>query len=180
MTIRFATKRGRPRQNFESENPKNDHGTNEFIIKRSIGATKEPIDLLMEYRFISEYEHRAALHFRWLYTLRYGVQNLTSSTFVDIATSHTSRPAAKDSDWRITREEEFRTLATKLRNAKLYDLLCDILIHNVWPLALRREHLRRLSNTVPQPHPADDTIPRIKEAVQLIGKKPGRFPTPRR
>lgn len=169
MPIRFATHRGRPRTSFESEKPDSDQGTQELILKRALSVTKEPIDLLLEYQFISESEHRAALHFRWLYSLRYGIQRITSSTFDD--QPNTPRLEAEDSDWRNDREAEFALAATRLKRAKRYDLLCDVLVHNHWPLALRKEHLRRHCDA-PQRSRCDPTISHIKEAIGLIREKP--------
>lgn len=168
MATRFATNRGRPRKNFESEQSEEDRGTHESILKRSLNLTKEPIDLLLEYRFISESEHRAGLHFRWLHTLRHGVESLTCHTFSDDKSA--PRAEAEDSQWRIDREEEFGDLALALKQQKLYHPLCDVLVHQHWPLAMRREHLKRLGHAQRVPSSDYQSIHQIKQALTYLKK----------
>lgn len=138
MTIHFATKRGRPRKQ-EASHPargEQDFGTQELVLKRNLHSTAEPIDLLLEYALLSPEEHRMALHFRWLYTLRYGIERTTSSDL--LIDEGTREKRDNDEQWRKNREVEFREAATALHEAGCYDTLCNLVIHSESPLALRR------------------------------------------
>ena len=171
MRTRFATKRGRPPLKSSAIATERDCGTQELILKRALNVTKEPIDLLLEYDLISEFEHRAALHFRWLYSLRYGFQRITSASFDEGSTS--LRREDENEAWRRAREDEFCSIATRLKRAKRYTLLCDILIHHHWPLALRYEHYKRhgQQQSLRSTRLGENSITMLKEAIRIVRKK---------
>ena len=65
---RVASRRGRPPIHREKE----DKGTHELQLKRAAGITQEPVDRWLKQGRLSADMHHCALHFRWLYTLRFG------------------------------------------------------------------------------------------------------------
>ena len=77
----FSTRRGRP----PKTRPLVDKGTSELQQKRKHHHTTEPLDLCLYYHIINDEEHKALLHFRWLYSLRFGIQHPHCALNVDIA-----------------------------------------------------------------------------------------------
>lgn len=110
---RFSTRRGRPRAQF----PSRDKGTPELRMKRASGLTNEAIDLCYNRQLINEAQHRAALHFRWLYTLRFGTPNVQA---LDISQSYTgSAPNKDETAWKKARQQDYREAAQQLEQEKL-------------------------------------------------------------
>lgn len=107
---RFSTRRGRPRATARITP---DKGTPELVRKREQSLTSETIDLCYQRGLISEQEHHAALHFRWLYTLRFGVPTVQA---LDIDKSHRggAMPESEPACWRTARNQEYRQLAQLL------------------------------------------------------------------
>lgn len=104
----FSTRRGRPRTRRTAP----DEGTPELREKRAAGLTSEAIDLCLRRGLITESEHRCALHFRWLYTLRFGNPGVQA---LDLRkTHHGAHPPPEDSPWRDARNREYRQAARLL------------------------------------------------------------------
>ncbi len=103
----FSTRRGRPK----TPQPKTDRGTPELRRQRACGHTIEPIDLYARKGLITDAEHRAALHLRWLHSLTFGTGAPTSSfPLPDTACS----PRTDDPAWRTAREKEYHRLVETL------------------------------------------------------------------
>ena len=66
-------KRGRPKSRLAI-----DLGTTELRQKRSLDLTTEPLDLCMKRNLITESQYKAALKFRWLFSMCYGHLKLKS------------------------------------------------------------------------------------------------------
>lgn len=113
IMARFSTRRGRPR----TRNCAPDKGTPELRKKRAETLTSEAIDLCYRRGLITERAHRHALHFRWLYTIRFGAPAVQA---LDISQSqHGRHQTTEDSPWRIARQQEYRqaAMALEARNA---------------------------------------------------------------
>lgn len=109
----FRTKRGRPRRERCAGD---DRGTWELQQKRRLQLTQEPLDVLLRRGEINENEHRAGMHFRWLYTLCHGAP-LPSAYDPGNASSTTAR---EDDDlWRAEREADYRAAALILQSSHL-------------------------------------------------------------
>lgn len=126
----FNSKRGRPRSNL----PKIDNGTAEFIQKKSLGITHEPLDYCLKSGIISDEQHAAGLRLRWLHTIRFGLVGI-KSVFDNLIPD--SRPSNfRDPEWKKQREIEYNNLLTSLNSAGVKDMLLDVCIFNKWPKCL--------------------------------------------
>lgn len=96
-------RRGRPRQN----RPEIDLGTPETQEKQKLGLCAEPLDRLLADGRITPEMHRAALHFRWLHSLVYGLPLPRSP----LSFPHDSPFIRQDStEWREAREQEYKAI----------------------------------------------------------------------
>lgn len=57
---------------------KKDKGTKELKEKKLFHLTDEPLDLCLEKKIITEDEHKVGIHLRWLYSIKFGIQNVTT------------------------------------------------------------------------------------------------------
>ncbi|MGB1540004.1 MAG: hypothetical protein ACPG80_03505, partial [Rickettsiales bacterium] len=97
----FNTRKGRPKSQLHGK----DLGTPELIRKRMENATAEMIDSLLEKQLISPAQHKSALRFRWLYTLRYGTATISA---MDMETDKGRMTMPYDPKWRQEREQEYK------------------------------------------------------------------------
>lgn len=138
-TTRFSSRRGRPR----SERPSVDLGTPELILKRAYGETAETLDLCLERNIITDSQHRCGMHFRWLYTLRYGAPDISARDFTHIPAPLIS---SDDPEWRHTREAEFGHAADHLRQTGHYHVIMRYCVYNERPAFVRRDRLHAAFN----------------------------------
>ncbi len=122
---RLATRRGRPKS---APLPTHDLGTPELIFKRAHSETSEAIDLCLERGLITPAQHRAGMHFRWLYTLRYGAPGVTAVDLTRINGFALAQEA--DPHFRQAREAEFDEAVTILQHARAYAIVMAICVYN--------------------------------------------------
>lgn len=122
----FTTQRGRPRKPAAAP----DRGTPELQQKRQYNLTQEPIDRCLSHGLISPEEHRAALHLRWLHTLRHGAPKLTVD-YADAVASCAIPPTQES--WRSAREAEYRHALQLLRHEQAERLVVGISIYHEEP-----------------------------------------------
>lgn len=139
----FTTQRGRPRKPPVTHDP----GTPELQQKRRNDQTQEPIDRCLSHGLISAEEHRAALHLRWLHTLRHGAPKLTTHYAMAAASSATASPTHES--WRSAREAEYRLALELLRNEKAERLVVGVAIYHEEPSFLSQ---RLRAHAWHQPH----------------------------
>ncbi len=113
-------RRGRP----TISRPSIDLGTPELQAKRRLSLTTETIDQLLAHDLLSQDQHWCAVHFRWLYTLRYGAPTPYVTELV-AARGHTPND---DPQWREAREAEYHEAATLLHHAGVMDEVMDMLL----------------------------------------------------
>jgi len=123
----FTTRRGRPRAAPASTS---DTGTDELRAKRSLGITTEPIDLCLARKLITPAQHWCGLHWRWLYTLRYGAPSLIARYHDE---GSASVPGDTNDDWRIKREREYHAARGVLQTHRRYDGVMRLAIFNELP-----------------------------------------------
>ncbi len=136
VRMSFSTKRGRPAQ------PKlaRDNGTPELQSKKSLGLTSEAIDICLERRLITREQHWAGLHYRWLYTVRYGAPSLSSHWWR--LSGESSGPRTDNISWRTSREQEYTLARDALMHKKLYECVMQIAVYNETPCFLRSNLLQ--------------------------------------
>ena len=132
----FSTRRGRPAK------PKlvHDHGTPELQAKHTAGITGEAIDLCLERRIITREQHWAGLHYRWLYTVRYGAPSLSSHWWR--LSGESKGPRTEHTSWRAAREHEYAEARTLLMQQKTYESVMQIAVYNDIPCFLRPDLLQ--------------------------------------
>ena len=127
--MRFL-KRGRPKTN----RPKVDFGTKELQEKRRQHLTDEPIDLCLKRNLINMEQHWAAIHFRWLHTLRYGVTSVRS---IDTQNIGGVERRSENLVWAKKKQEEYSAALNNLESNHCAEVLIKIVTHNEWPKFLR-------------------------------------------
>ena len=136
----FSSRRGRPRQTARE---RTDPGTPELRLKHSLGLTSEPIDRCLEKGIINAAQHRSGLHYRWLYTLRYGAPCLTTR----YEQANHLKSDDTDTQWRSEREQEYLHARQLLHDHRLHTPVERLCIHNEVPAflspALVRESWQR-------------------------------------
>lgn len=132
----FRRKRGRPGKHYEER----DNGTPELQKKRAAGITSEAIDHCLESGAISVRQFRAALHFRWLYTLRFGCPGVRALNLLE--SDRIAYAAEKNGEWKAEREMEYREAVESLHYPAVLSVLLKVAIFNVLPEKTQMESLQ--------------------------------------
>lgn len=148
---RFSSRRGRP----ALQRPQQDSGTPELQAKRAAGITSEGIDLALQHALINQGEHWTALHFRWLYSLRFGSPRIQA---LDIACPGRgiAPPARKDDVWHLARNQEYREAAQLLE------------AHGLLVAVLRVAVFDDTTPLLSKSHAAQKTLQQLQEGVALL------------
>ena len=135
--MRFSSRKGRPKvkeDNGESRDYKvrdcKDLGTPELCLRRAFNLTTEALDICRDRKILSEAQHNAALHFRWLYTIRFGAPNISA---FDINKGLGRDIRFESDDWRMRREREYSMAVEKLRARGALKIVMNIAIFNHQP-----------------------------------------------
>lgn len=131
----FRTRRGRPRNTMT----KPDAGTPELIQKRAFGMTSEILDHCLKQGIIHARQHRAALHYRWLYTLRHGRPTVQANGLEDASPSIGERCET----WKALREGEYRQAALLLSSIHALSAVRGVAVFNNYPANSDIPDLRR-------------------------------------
>ncbi len=119
----FSSQRGRPKQPAQEEY---DLGTPELQAQRKAGKTVEPLDWLRQRELISPKQHWCGLHFRWLFTLRYGAVTLQS---LDAAKQQGIVHQRDYTLWQMEREREWNEALTHLEHRKLLNVALTFCVY---------------------------------------------------
>lgn len=120
----FSHRRGRPRKNCAEAV---DYGTPQLQDKRRRCLTMEPVDLLLAQNRITPEQHWCALHFRWLYTLRYGT---VTPRAVDPAEIKGLQHKVNYAEWQEEREKEWKEAIHTLKDCGHYQAILNLCIYN--------------------------------------------------
>lgn len=119
--MRYRT-RGRPSKVRQSK----DLGTKELQEKRKNGQTQEPLDRYYAQGLIGEQQYWAGNHFRWLYTMRYGVPSVKA---IDLAGGDWGGAGEADEAWLATLNAQYIDAQNLLSQHGLLDVARDALIY---------------------------------------------------
>ncbi len=134
----FTSRRGRPKNAVNTEiklRQQKDLGTLELQARRAKGLTSEPIDICKQKSIISDEQYSAALHFRWLYTLRFGAPGVSA---VDLNSCFGREIRNNDEIWQAEREKEYAMAVEKLRSAGALKMVMNVAVFNYAPKFLKR------------------------------------------
>lgn len=126
------SRRGRPKL----RRPARDTGTPELRAKHRLALTAEPIDLCLERTLITRPQHWSGVHFRWLYTVRYGVP--TPKAIDTLQTSHRQGIFFEDPIRQAECEEEYRKAIHTLGQHRLLDPVLSLCVYGRAPSCLYR------------------------------------------
>lgn len=152
-------KRGRP----PTARPAIDRGTPELIQKRQMGLTTEVLDICLERNYINEKQHRAALHLRWLHTLRHGNPSLSSSSGFYLQDTQIRHD---DPAWRDAREEDYRIAIGQLGINGCLSVAMNCCIYNETPVFLNH----RLSEASLSRRYYDNSLDQLRQGLDLLIK----------
>ena len=120
----FSSRRGRPKREAVQEV---DRGTMQLQQKRRAALTVEPLDWLREEGVINAQQHWCGLHFRWLYTLRYGAFTPQS---LDAAREKGILHKREYEEWQGEREGEWREVTQQLKQAGLLEMALEFCVYS--------------------------------------------------
>lgn len=122
----LTRKRGRPKNDCAGR----DTGTPELVMKRLLGQTIEILDLYLKKSIITPNQHWCGIHFRWLYTLRFGVPSIRSVDTTDVGGLEIK---PEDHAWSQAREVEYKEAIHCLTKAGRLREVVSVCIHNEYP-----------------------------------------------
>jgi len=123
----FSIKRGRPKKELLTK----DKGTDELQDKRRMCLTDEPLDLCERKGLITQDQHWAGVHLRWLYTIKFGSAHVRG---VDYGSSYySSSPKMQNVQWKVDREREYNGAIALLQKHKSKSLVIDVCILDRFP-----------------------------------------------
>ena len=164
--MQFTRGRGRPKEN----RPTRDLGTPELIYKRAHGLTEEPLDTSLKRQLISDKQHKSGIHFRWLYTLRYGTADPTAIC-LDLALRDYG-DIQDDPVWRESREAELAEAIDLLKQYHLFPTIRNLCVHHHMPHFLSASLCRRAfeEGDMRLAHMLNRELEHVKEGLELLSK----------
>lgn len=143
----FTSRRGRPKtKEITVESQKNrDLGTPELCLRRAFNMTKEVLDICADKGIITQEQHSAAVHFRWLYTIRFGAPNISA---LDINKGAGQEIIQESEVWRVMREREYSMAIEKLRAEGSLKIVMNIAVFNHSPRFLTGVNCYKTSQAI--------------------------------
>ena len=146
--------RGRPKTRSDGK----DLGTPELQKKKRGGMAGEPVDVCLTKGLITEEEHWCALHFRWLYTIRYGLPTVTA---INLDGLYASAARLESSEWEESREAEYHEAADVLVRNHVHRDIINFAVQNCAPPFLLPYDERNFRE-------AEASLARIKSGLQAL------------
>ena len=104
-------------------------------------SISEPLDILLHKNIINEKQHWAGMHLRWLHSIRFGIQNITSLKHYPF-----SIEIKQDNpEWREEREIEYSQAIYELKKYKLHDIISSMVIFGKIPKFLLIKNLMNIN-----------------------------------
>lgn len=100
------------------------------LPKKVIRINNEPIDICFAKDLITNEEHWAAIHFRWLYTLRFGAPLVSA---LNLERINGKENIKNDEKWQEMREREYAMAVEKLRKAGALKTVMNVAVFNIMP-----------------------------------------------
>lgn len=169
--VPFRSRRGRPK----SERPRVDLGTPELQQKRALHTTDEALDLCLARGLITQEQHWCGIHFRWLYTLRYGAPGVRA---VDPAHYGGRDIAMENPQWRKEREIEYRDAVEQLQKTGKVAAILQLCVFNQRPDFMNRLDFKHMPSLSEREHLLVQFQEGLDALVQLWCRKSRRRPLP--
>ncbi len=142
---------------------KKDSGTKELRAKIRLNMTKEPVDICHERKIIGDDEHNAALHFRWLYMVRFGPPDVSALDW----NNYYGRELKEDNHrWREIREKEYAEALEKLRGSGALKIVMNIVVFNHFPRFLTGVNFLSRAQIIQN----QKEISRLKEGLSALSR----------
>lgn len=139
----FTTKRGRPitgkTANLRVIEGGKPNSKDQAISRPKLKIAREAIDIYHEKGLINDGEHRCAIHFRWLYTIKFGAPGI-SAVNLDSQDYQQRNP---DQKWQEEREKEYAMAVEKLRNCGALKIVLNIAVFGLMPKYMQPGRLSR-------------------------------------
>jgi hypothetical protein len=165
----FTSKRGRPLAANKLKVIEGGRQESLDANQRKLRINREPIDIYYDKGLIDDSAHWAGLHFRWLYTLKFGAPGISA---IDIDRENGRAPALHDPLWQEEREKEYAMAVEKLRNLGALKIVLNIAVFGHFPKYMqigrptRKDYTRNNLNEVLK----------LREGLEVLashwGKKP--------
>lgn len=133
----FSSKRGRPKQ----VRPIKDLGTKELQKKREQNVTIEPLDLFLQKSLITENQHWAGMHLRWLFTIKMGAPNISASR-VDLFEGRDLRQ--REEAWQVQRQAEYDTAVKVLHNCRAFSAVLNLAVYGTQKMPISPDNLQKI------------------------------------
>ncbi len=165
----FTSKRGRPPANMAGLTLI-EGGKQEDIkpkIRPKSRINREPIDICHEKGLISDDQHRAAIHFRWLYSLRFGAPGVSATDY-----DRMSGRQLRDNDpkWQEEREREYAMAVEKLRMCGALKIVLNLAVFNHVPRYMPRGRISRKDYI----HHNLNEIVKLQEGLDILARHWGK------
>ncbi len=125
-------RRGRPKTK-----PAN---SNQLLIRKRMLSIIEPLDLCLVHQMISPEAHKAGLHLRWLYTLRFGAPSISST---DLTLEAGTSTKVRNTHWQSEKEREYRAAVQLLDKIRARGVVFNVCIYNKLPRILKDKSLHQ-------------------------------------
>ncbi|MFN7038976.1 MAG: hypothetical protein ACK4OM_05375 [Alphaproteobacteria bacterium] len=131
--MKFNSKRGRPKTFVQEK----DLGTIELQAKRKNNQTIEPLDAILHKKLINELEYEAGCKLRWLYSLKFGIPNISAHNLGYISGKEEN---IIDLKWLSIKEKQFNQAVSLLISMNAYQIVSNICIFLKQPSFLNNLH----------------------------------------
>jgi hypothetical protein len=160
--MNFTSKRGRPKQ-VKLQVIEGGKQESRPVIKIS----REPIDICHQKGIINDNEHLAALHFRWLYTLKFGAPGVSA---IDLEREMGRSTRQNDPEWQESREREYAMAVEKLRNTGTLKPVLNMAVFGHFPKYMQPEKASRWQYLA---HNYDEIL-KLREGLDILVKLWGK------
>ena len=164
--MKFTTRRGRPPANntgFTIIEGGKKPAPIDPPVKPKSRINREPIDICHEKGIINDDQHWAAIHFRWLYTLRFGAPGISAIDFDRLAAGPKQ---INDPDWQEEREREYAMAIEKLRKCGALKTVLNLAVFNHFP---RYMPMGRINHKTYDRHNQNEVL-KLREGLDILAE----------
>jgi hypothetical protein len=130
IIYKFSNRRGRPQSDKNIATP-------ELMAKHSAKQTMDALDMVLHKGLITEEQHKAGMHLRWLHNLRFGdlkvrAYNIDWLVQAGYAYIHNEK-------WMAARQTEYAIIINYLKHIGSYTNIANLCIYSLKPAFINRK-----------------------------------------